>query len=208
MENYSAKATAPKPDEKTVPEQKVRKKVVTGNTTVKKEGAFEKFAHSFVQEDAKTIGGFVWSDVIVPAIKTTIADVVKNTLDMLFWGKSGTGRTTNVPAGRFSYNSIYKTQQANQARTVTRQQNKNYYYDDISFETRDDALKVLNSMKEELNLYPEVSVAAFFDYAGRSREGIYADTDNKWGWTDLSAAKVYPSGGKWWIEFPKAIPLE
>lgn len=207
MENYSAKATAPKPAENATPEPKVRKKVVSGNTTVKKEGAFEKFAHSFMQEDAKTIGGFVWSDVVVPAIKTTIADVVKNSLDMLFWGKSG-GRSTNVPAGRFSYNSVYKSQQQSQARNASYQQNKNYYYDDISFETRDDAVKVLKSMKEELAVYNTVSVAAFFDYAGRSRDGRYADTDNKWGWTDLSGAKAYPSGGRWYVELPKAIPLE
>lgn len=204
MENYSAKATAPKPEEKTTSEPKPRKKVVSGNTTVKKEGAFEKFAHSFMQEDAKTIGGFVWSDVVVPAIKTTIADVVKNTLDMLFWGKSG-GRTTNVPAGRVSYNSIYKSQQQSQARS-TSQSNKNYYYDDISFDSRNDAVKVLDAMREELAVYNTVSVAAFFDFAGRSRDGKY--TDNKWGWTDLNTARVYPSSGRWYIELPKAIPLE
>lgn len=207
MENYSAKTTPPKPETK--PQQpEARKKVVSGTTEIKKEGAFKKFAHSFMQEDAKTIGGFVWSDVVVPAIKTTIADVVKNTLDMLFWGKSG-GRTTNVPAGRFAYNSVYKSQQQSQARNMSYQQNnKNYYYDDISFETRDDAIKVLNSMKEELAAYSIVSVAAFFDYAGRSRDGRYADTDNKWGWSDLNTAKVYPSGGRWYIDLPKAIPLE
>lgn len=205
MENYSANSTKPKTSEqKSQPES--RKKVVSGSTSIKKEGAFEKFAHSFVQEDAKTIGNFVWSDVIVPAIKTTIADVVKNTLDMLFWGKSGARSSSNVPASRVSYSSMYKTQQASQARNVAQQSNKTYYYDDISFDTRDDAMRVLKSMKEELEVYSEVSVAAFFDFAGRSREGKY--TDNKWGWTDLSTADVYPANGRWWISFPKAIPLE
>lgn len=205
MENYSANSTKPKTSEQK-PQPESRKKVVSGSTSIKKEGAFEKFAHSFVQEDAKTIGNFVWSDVIVPAIKTTIADVVKNTLDMLFWGKSGTRSSSNIPASRVSYSSMYKSQQASQARNVAQQSNKTYYYDDISFDSRDDAMKVLKSMQEELTVYPVVSVAAFFDFAGRSRDGKY--TDNKWGWTDLSTAKVYPANGRWWIEFPKAIPLE
>lgn len=207
MENYNTRPSAPKQSVNPTPPTEPRKKVVSGKTEIKKEGAIKKFAHSFVQEDAKTIGGFVWTDVVVPAIKTTIADVVKNTLDMMFWGKSG-GRSSNVPAGRYSYNSIYKSQQQNQARNTSYQQNKVYHYDDISFETRDDAVKVLKSMREELDIYSVVSVAAFFDYAGRSRDGRYADTDNKWGWSDLSAAKVYPSGGRWYIDLPQANTLD
>lgn len=206
MENYSAKSTNPNKaaKEEKAPQTK-RTKVISGTATVKKEGAVSKFARTFFQEDAKTIGGYIWSDVVVPAIKTTIADAVRNALDISFWGKSGRGTSSSLPVSRVSYSSMYRSQQNAQGRVIP-QSTKVYYYDDITFDTRDDALKVLNAMKEELAVYATVSVAAYFDFAGRSREGKY--TDNKWGWTDLSDAKPIPVSGRWKLDLPKAIALE
>lgn len=212
MEDYrnSNKAKAEREAAKqSPPAEKQNLKVTHGKVEVKKKSAVQRFANTFIQEDAKTVKDYVVKEVITPGIKNIVSDIVKNGLDMFFWGKSGKNRPTS-PASRVQYNNysgIYSSQQRAQARMNQQrsQEPKSYYYNTLTFKDRNDAVAVLERMREQLGVYLMVSVADLNDFAGVT--GTY--TDNKYGWTDLSTASVVNVPGEGWIiDLPKAIVLE
>lgn len=208
MENYAANSHKAKAEaaKQQSPERK-NEKVTKGTVSIRKKSPAAKFVETFIQEDAKTMRGYLLDDVVVPAIKTTISDVVKNTIDMMFWGKSGRPRS-NMPASRIQYTS-YSKQQSLQARQIQQQPKaSSYEFDEFEFNDRQDAIDVRDRMVEQLGIYQMVSVADFKDFAGVDPKYMKY-TDNKYGWTDLSNAEVvHVPGGKWKIDFPKAIVLE
>ena len=209
MEDYRAnshKAKAEAVKAQTPPEKK-NEKVAKGAVSIKKKSPVGKFVETFVQEDASTMKSYILGDVIVPAIKTTVSDVVKSSLDMMFWGRSGRPRSQTT-ASRIQYTS-YSKQQSTQARLQMAQQSrvKVYDFDDIIFDDRQDALDVIKRMREQLEVYQMVSVADLKDFAGVDPKFLKY-TDNKYGWTDLSTADVVHVQGGWKIDFPKAIVLE
>lgn len=211
MEDYRANSHKAKEEAaaaKQEPEKK-KERVAKGAVSIQKKSPVRKFVETFVQEDAATMKAHLMNEVIVPAIKTTISDTVKNALDMMFWGKSGRPRT-QTPASRIQYTS-YSKQQTMQSRQIQQQQQARvtvYDFDDITFAERQDAIDVRDKMREQLSVYQMVSVADLKDFAGVDAK-FMKYTDNKYGWTDLSAAEVvHVSGGGWRIDLPKAIVLE
>lgn len=211
--NYAAnshKAKAELAAANQAPEKK-NEKVAKGTVAIKKKSPVAKFAETFIQEDAKTMRGYLVDEVIVPAIKTTVEDTVKNALSMMFWGRNSRPRNT-TNAGRVQYTN-YSRQQSVQARNVqtqtqTQARTKVYEFDDIVFNDRQDAIDVRDKMREQLSVYYMVSVADLKDFAGVEPKYMKY-TDNKYGWTDLSTAEVvHVAGGGWRIDLPKAIVLE
>ena len=211
MEDYrnSNKAKAELAAKQSAQPEKKNTKVTQGQV-VKKKSTFKHFVNTFVQEDAKTVGDFVLEEVIEPGIKTIVSDIITNAISMFFWGKSGKS-TTTTPASRvrMDYSGIYSRQQNAQAKQHlqqrTNQNTKAYYYDTLTFKNRNDAVAVLERMKEQLVIYQMVSVADFYDFAGVS--GNY--TDNRYGWTDLNAASISNVPGEGWrIDLPKVVVLE
>ena len=212
--NYAAnshKAKAEAAAAKQPPEKK-NEKVAKGTVAIKKKSPVAKFAETFIQEDAKTMRGYLIDEVIVPAIKTTVEDTVKNALSMMFWGRNSRPRGNTTSAGRIQYTN-YSKQQTVQARAVQTQQQtqartKVYEFDDIVFADRQDAIDVRDRMREQLGIYFMVSVADLKDFAGVEPKYMKY-TDNKYGWTALSTAEVvHVAGGGWRIDLPKAIVLE
>lgn len=209
--SHKAKAEAAAATTQQPPEKK-NEKVAKGSVAIKKKSPVAKFAETFIQEDAKTMKGYLLDEVVIPAVKTTISDVVRNMLDMMFWGKSGRPRTGYTNASRVQYTS-YSRQQTVQARQLqtqpqTQSRTKVYDFDDIIFNDRQDAIDVRDKMREQLGVYLMVSVADLKDFAGVEPKYMKY-TDNKYGWTDLSMAEVvHVAGGGWRIDLPKAIVLE
>lgn len=185
-------------------EQKEEKKfesVVSNKTTKKKKSELTKFANSFVSEDIHTVKNYIFSDVIIPALKNLISEIVKDGIDALLFGstaprKKSSGTTT-------SYRSYYEPR----ASKVTYSPDKSnlYDYDDIIFESRGDAEKVLMTMNEALERYGVVTVADYYDISGQ-KFGNY--TDNNYGWKTISNARVERVKDGHVIRFPKVSPIE
>ena len=97
-----------------------------------------------------------------------------------------------------SYGASYRQDKTERLPPSSREPRKTI--DDIVFETRGDAEKVLDTLSEALSVYGSVSVADFYDLADISAEW----TDNNFGWTDLRGARVLRTrGGGYTIDMPK-----
>ena len=106
MEEYgpnSYKSKEEKKEAANVPEKKVGK-VIAGSAKSKKKGEMQKFADVFISEDVGNVKSYIFMEVIVPAIKKAISDVVTNGIDMILYGESGRSRkisaTTKVSCRR------------------------------------------------------------------------------------------------------------
>lgn len=181
-----------------LPERRTEK-VVTGNVKQRKKTGFSKAASTFLPGDMNTVKSYILMDVLVPAIKRTISDIVCNGINMLL-GEPNRGKKDTVGA-KVSYRQYYRD---DDRRDYTRPRAQmQYSYDDIIFETRGDAEEVLYRMEELLDRFDAVSVADLFDMAGISCNY----TDNKYGWTDLQNAHVERVRDGYIIDLPRATTL-
>ena len=178
-----------------IPEKKVEK-VVSGSVKSKKKNGLQKITYVFVPEDVDDVKSYIFEDIVVPAVKDIILDVVR-----AFLGVNGTSRGRSSTSSKISYRKYYDDRdRRDSAPTRTR---TGYDYDDIILETRGEAEDVLERMEELIDMYQLVSVADFYDLVGVS--GNY--TDNKYGWTNVRNASVVRVRDGYMIKLPKALPL-
>lgn len=181
-------------------ERKPIEKVTKGKVKVKKKSELHKFASSFVSEDVSKVKSYVIGDVLIPAIKKAISDIITNGIDMILYGE--TGRSRRSSSSRVSYSNYYDDRRDDR-RSDSSSLRSRYDVDDVLFETRDEAKDVLERMDELIDTYGVASIADFYDLAGVT--GNY--TDNKYGWTNLSAADVVRVRDGFMIKLPRVRPL-
>lgn len=200
--NYKPKVVgAPKQDAKQKPEVK---KVVKGKTSVKKQSEMSKIAGSIISEECKSIKDYAIYDVMIPVIKDTISQLVKGAVDMIFYGevKAGKGGRGGSGYSKVSYSDYYDK---GSRRSDARRLPERVSYDNVSFESRDDALEVLDRMDEIVEQYGVVRVADLFEMAGMSGNG---PTDHNYGWYSTKNASVERDrGGDFYIKIGRPSAL-
>lgn len=160
----------------------------------------------FGGETAKSIGSYIWWDVIIPATKSTFADAINNSVDMIFYGSESRTKSSRLrrDKGRsyVGYNSMYNNRSQEPER---RDRNRaNHRFDDVIIETRADAEEVLSTLLELVDQYELCSVADFYEAVGLTSEY----TDNKWGWEGLGQASIRPVRGGYILELPQPKPIQ
>lgn len=186
---------APPPDKKV-------EKVISGSAKPKKKGEMQKFADVFISEDVGNVKSYILMDVLVPAIKKAISDIVTNGIDMILYGE--TGRTRKASSGtKVSYGKFYD-REPDRRRERLASSRGGYDYDDIVFETRGDAESVLDAMNDIISQYGVVSVGDLYDLADVSTDNYAV---NKYGWTDISGCKPVRVRDGYILKLPKALPI-
>lgn len=206
MDEYKPNSNKYKAEQSSPPAERQRpEKVVTGKVTVKKKNEMRKFADGLFAEDITKVGQYVLIDVLVPAVKSAIYDIITNGIDMILYGESGHTKKKKTTLGSVSYGGYYDARK-NETRTYGGASNvrTNYTMDDIIFESRGEAEDVLIAMNEIIDIYKIVRVADFYDLVGVT--GNF--TDNRYGWSDISSAEcIRVRGGGWMIKMPRALPI-
>ncbi len=181
--------------------EKITKKVVTGKAKTKKKNEIQKFADVFISEDLSNVKNYIFMDVLVPAIKKAISDIVTEGIDMILY--SGSRRNPKKSsASKISYRSYYDKNN-HQDYTPVRIRSS-FDYDDIIFNSRGDAEVVLNTMEDIIEQYGVVSVGDLYDLADIPTTNY---TINKYGWTNLKSASVLRVKDGYMIKLPKALSL-
>lgn len=179
-------------------------KVVTGTVKRKKKSEARKFADVFISEDAANVKNYILMDVLVPAIKKAISDIVTDGVDMILYGGNrrprSSGSVSYMSGSYVSYNKMSERRNDDRYSSSNRYQ---YKYDDIILETRGAAEDVLERMDELLDMYNQVSVGDLYDLVGIT--GNY--TDEKYGWTNLRNAEPVRVRDGYLLKLPKPGPL-
>lgn len=203
MSDYKPNSHKSKEEQReSVPDKKVEK-IIAGTVKSKKKNEIQKFADVFISEDVTNVKSYILLDVLVPAIKKAISDIVTNGIDMILYG--GSNRTkSNSAASKVSYRNYYEKGNDQRGYGSSNGRTKTgYNYDDIILDNRGEAEDVLSRMDELISTYGVVSVADLYDLVGVT--GNY--TDNKYGWTDIRSAQVVRVRDGYLIKLPKALPL-
>lgn len=188
--------------ESSKPVEKRAEKVIKGKAKVKKND-MRKLANVFISEDVSNVKNYIFMDVIVPAVKKAIYDLVVGTLDMSLYG--GRGRDGKRPiSDKVSYMDYGSASRHRDSRSYgTTRTATGYSYDDIVVDTRGEAEAVLSRMDELMETYSIVRVADLYDLVGVT--GDY--TDNKYGWTNIRNAKIVRVRDGYKIDMPRALPI-
>ena len=183
-------------------EKKHVEKVVKGTAKVKKKTEMRKFADIFISEDVKNVKSYVLMDVLVPAIKKAISDIVTDGIDMILYGGNGK-RSKNSTSSKISYRNYYDRRDDHRPSVGSSGVRTGYSHDDIVLESRAEAEEVLARMDELIDTYGVVSVADLYDLVGIT--GNY--TDNKYGWTNVRNAEPVRVRDGYLLKLPKAAPI-
>lgn len=191
--------------EPTVQERKIEK-VVSGNVQTR-DNKGRKFMGMIISEDAANVKSYVIMDVLVPAFKKLVSDIVTDGIDMILYGGSG-GKDSRRRAGeRTPYRSYYNDRPSSRRDEERYESRSRFDFEDIVFEYRSDAEAVRKEMLYTVKEYGLVSVADMYDMAGKAAP----HTSNNYGW--MSARSIESAEPKrvrdgYILPLPKATPIE
>ena len=201
MENYKPNSRTSKSQEKEEPKKEKIEKIVKGTVKTKKKNGF---FGMFLAGSFNDLKEYVLEDVLIPAVKNAVEDVVTNGISMMLNGETSSRRKKSSPSSRVSYRSYYDRDDRDRDRDRDRgRRTSGYAYDDIILETRAEALEIISRMEELIDVYGMASVADLYDLVGIS--GVH--TDNKYGWTDIRSADTQRIREGYLLKMPRAIPL-
>lgn len=186
-------------------EEKRVEKVVKGSVTIKKKSGVAKITESIISEDLPTVLSYIASEVVVPTFKELISNIITKGTDIALFGEAGRNRRSSTNAPYVSYNRFSERDRRDDRRSTNDYHSRSRLsYDSIVLESRGEAEEVLRRMDEILDRYQMVRVADLYDLVGVTGE----HTDNKYGWTDLSTARVERQmGGGYKLRLPRALPI-
>lgn len=192
------------------PEKKVER-VTTGKVIERKKSLGKKFSETFFGGDSiNTVIGYVFNDVLLPAAKSTISDMVSSGIEMLLFGTTSGKRSRggSSSGGRTSYGNYYKADgsrtDAMGRKPISSQNRARHNFDDIILETRGEAEEVLSNLVDLVRDYEVASVADLYDLVDITSNF----TDNKWGWEDLRGASVSRVREGYLLNLPKVKELK
>lgn len=169
---------------------------------------------TFISEDADQIGGYIFNDVLLPAIKKAVTDIVIDGIQMLLYGdvkRSRSDRDRRSGYSYVSYDRFYDRydddrRYRDRDRDRDRDRRRGYSPDTIVYDTRGEAEDVLEQMDAVIEKYGMVKVSDMCEFSAISSNY----TDEKYGWTNINSAEVMrtATGDGWTIRMPRCKPLD
>lgn len=200
-----------KRSEKPADEEREVKPVVQGKMTKRKVPAAKRLRESLGLEETRTVGDYLVWDVLLPAAKETIADVVKKGIDVFLYGGTGgysRGNSRGSSASHVSYEGYYsKNRNASGSykdRKATYNPRSTFDFREFVFDDKRDADMVLNELCEIVDVYGFAKVSDFYDLVGETERNF---TLNGYGWEALGSASVERVRDGWVVDLPRPVPL-
>lgn len=206
MNDYKPNSHAYREEQKKAPADRKVEKVVKGAVKAKKKSEVRKFTDVFISEDAANVKSYILMDVLIPTIKETIVDIIKDSVDMIFLG--GTGRSGNKhsrgsTASYVSYRDY--SRRDDRRRHESSRSDSRFDLDELIFASKGDAEAVLEQMENIIDDYGMVRVSDLYDLADLSAPY----TGNRYGWTSLrNAYSERVRGGGYILRLPKPMVID
>jgi hypothetical protein len=190
-----------KPDER-----KKIKPVVTGKVVKQKKSVWRRLKENILGDDTRSVADYMVHDVLIPAFKSTLSDMVGGGIEMLLFGERRRGNTYYRDRGRtyVSYNNYFRDDRDRDRRSFSRSARARHDFDDIVFETRAEAEKVLANLVDLTIEYNRASVMDFYELCNIDTNY----TDDAYGWTNLREAYTDRVRNGYIICLPPPRPLD
>lgn len=179
-------------------------KIVEGKVISRRPPWWKRFGQSMIADDASNVGEYILTDVVIPATKNLIVDMVSQSIERVLFG-SVRGRIRRPSRGlglrdQFDYRGVSEERPR---RTMSRQARARHDFNEIVLEHRSEAHEVVEALIDRVDRYGAVTVADLYDYVGTT--GSFAD--QRWGWTNLDDADVRQVPGGFLLDLPAPVPI-
>lgn len=207
--NVEFPANSHKKKEEVKEEVKKVEKIIKGRVVQRKKSLGKRFLETFIGEDVNSVTGYILHDVLIPAAKATLSDMVQGGIEMLLFGERKGNRTrrdqgrSHVSYNNYSSSNNRRDDRRDDRRDYAQKSRARHNFDDIILSTRGEAEEVLSHLVDLTMDYGEASVADLYDLVGITEEF----TDRKYGWTNLGSASVSRVREGYLLNLPKPIPL-
>ena len=184
------------------PREKIEK-VITGKVVRRKPPFYKRIARSMVADDVENVGEFVVTDVLIPAIKNLMFDIITKGSARTLYGSGGSASRTHTSSSgvstikRSNYSGMSNSEPS--GRSLDRESRALHNFDPIELETRDQAVLAIEELRVLIGRFNRASVADLYDLLGVS-SGF---PDRQWGWTNLDEAGVRQVRGGWLLNLPR-----
>lgn len=183
-------------------------KKVIAKAKVQKKSAIKEALRTFFVRDLPEIAEHLVVDVAIPAAKNAITDMVTQGIQQLLYGEADPRRRPT--SGYTSYSSSSRNNRGNtyyRPREIDRReqrQPKPTNVEDLVFDTRGDAVDVIEYVAEQIEEYGQVSVADLMSSVGIQPRY----TDERWGWTTTDAFEIRQIREGWLVSADRPEPLK
>lgn len=199
MAEYTPNSHKFKAEQKEKEEREKIEKVVTGKR--KKKSELSKISNAMISEDVRNVKHHILMDVLVPACKNALSDVVTDAINMLLFGDTKRKSSSGSRSRYYSYDTRFDS---GYSRERASYQRSSYDFDDVVLDSRGEAEEILDAMNDILSRYGLVRVADMYELAGLTCDY----TDNKYGWTSLRTAEIIRGRDGYGLKLPKAMPID
>lgn len=193
----------------------------------RKQSIWKSVGDKFISEDAEYVGSSILDDILIPALRDLINDILHGAIDMTFGGggnyRSGSYGRRGRGRSRISYDRMYDDRRYSGRRRDMDDDDyedrrsrrrlpdcSEFVFDPRDFDKPSDAKcaaeDLLDDMADRIEEYGEVDMAWFLDQVGEDVKGMWHAED--WGWKNLSGVRVRGSNRSgWYIDLPKPREL-
>jgi hypothetical protein len=197
---------------KKIGEEKDVTRVTSGDVTRKKRSLRKQFSETFVAGDAKSAIRYAAMEVLLPAAKDMVVEIVQGFVEKLIYGDRrryrGATPPQSGPTGYVSYNRITgpmaSRMSSSAQRVMSRQARARHNFDEIILAERAEAEEVIDRLFDLVSRYESASVADLYELVGLES----SHTDNKWGWTDVRGSGVTRTRDGYLLDLPEPQPLD
>lgn len=198
--------------------KKVIPKIEGISASQRKKSIGKRLGEMFSPTDLKAIGAVIFTTIVIPAAKDMLFDALKEGGSRAIYGEGSSRRTTsgNGPIGNVrkqqNYGSIFRSastigQQIREEETrhiSNRARSTHDFSNEIVIKDRADAEQTILNLMELIDQYGWATVADLYEMVQ-----IVGDfPDNRFGWDDLSRARVVHTRDGYILDLPptKEIP--
>lgn len=183
-------------------------KKVIAKAKVQKKSAIKEALRTFFVQDLPEIAEHLVVDVAIPAAKNAITDMVTQGIQQLLYGEVDPRRRPTSGYTSYSRSSRDYSGRAyyDSRRTERRESRKSKptNVEDLVFDTRGDAVDVIEYIAETIDEYGQVSVADLMSSVGIQPRY----TDERWGWTSTDAFELRQIREGWLVSADRPEPLK
>lgn len=199
---------------RTRPEEPKRIERVTSAEAVRrKRGLGRQFKETFIGGSARMAVEYMTLEVIVPAVRDTLAEALQSGIERLIYGETrprrrGSTPTTYSNVGHVNYQGMSSQsppRTSSGPRMLSRSSRTRHDFGEIVIQSRGEAEEVIDRMFDILSRYGSVTVADLYELTGIQS----SHTDHKWGWTALPGAKAARlRSGEFLLDLPDPQPMD
>lgn len=205
MEDYTSNSNKTKraqAEAQAPEEQKPAAKIVTGPVKIKKQSEFQKAISSVIVSDLRTIGAYFLKEKLIPMVKKLVFEGGSDALHMALYGEASRSKSSSG-GSKISYNGYYKSEE-NKPVAATAGRDDLFEYERIVIQHRGDAEAVLDDLTEAIDHGYLVSVADLYEKLGVTKP----HTAHKYGWSDLSTARIVHTTDGYILKMPRPKPFD